>query len=340
MNEKRGHTRGGRDAEMQTGGIFDDVAGGLDHLAGSTDEALGRTFDDSKGGGLLDGFQQTVPLISQGQSVTERQVEEGILEEGAAEPPYVSQSSASIQASDNEAPPGGPATQIISVSNGIANVPSDNPNRRSTDAQDVISPEGAVIGIGSAAVGAVAAGASVGSFVGPVGTVVGGAAAGVGSLLASEVEEFVGALGYTITGAIDGEPVGQTVTSVGVPAAGVGTNSKDVELQHSVPQEPGDYTLNVVVSMWQTGEVINSMEIPITVEEGAAENTASANQESSATTFDPLSSGGEVSGGGGGAGSTGSRLQWVIDNPVIALGGGVAGLVVLRTATEGAITGE
>jgi hypothetical protein len=38
-------------------GIVDDVAGVADNLAGSTDEAVGRQFDDEPGGGLIDGYQ-------------------------------------------------------------------------------------------------------------------------------------------------------------------------------------------------------------------------------------------------------------------------------------------
>ena len=35
-------------------GLYDDVAGVADHLAGSTDEAVGRQFDDERGGGFAD----------------------------------------------------------------------------------------------------------------------------------------------------------------------------------------------------------------------------------------------------------------------------------------------
>lgn len=35
-------------------GLYDDVAGALDHAAGSTDEAVGRQFDDEPGGGFVE----------------------------------------------------------------------------------------------------------------------------------------------------------------------------------------------------------------------------------------------------------------------------------------------
>ncbi|WP_435348996.1 hypothetical protein [Haloarchaeobius sp. HRN-SO-5] len=38
---------------------YDAVAGTADHLAGSTDEAVARTFDDTEGGGILDGTTET-----------------------------------------------------------------------------------------------------------------------------------------------------------------------------------------------------------------------------------------------------------------------------------------
>lgn len=39
-------------------GIVDSVTGALDHAAGSTDEAVARTFDDEPGGGVVDGYQE------------------------------------------------------------------------------------------------------------------------------------------------------------------------------------------------------------------------------------------------------------------------------------------
>jgi hypothetical protein len=40
-------------------GLYDTVAGAADHLAGSTDEAVGRQFDGEKGGGFADGDTYT-----------------------------------------------------------------------------------------------------------------------------------------------------------------------------------------------------------------------------------------------------------------------------------------
>lgn len=330
---KGGHTRGGRTVDMQTGGIIDDLvadaqggydmaAGAWDHILGSTDEAVGRTFDDEQGGGIFHGIAETLPLMSQPEEVTDRQIDEGILDESAGERGDVAASDASIKASDNAAPPGGTAVQVVRVRNGLANVASDNPNRRQTDKQDAISPEGAIIGIGTAAAGAAAAGASLGSVAGPPGAIVGGVAAGTGSLLAAAVEEFVGALGYTVTAFIDDEAVGQTVASVGVPAAGVGSNGRDIQLEHTVPDEPGQYTVNIVVSMWQTGQVVNTMEVDLTVEEGRSSNTVSNDN------------------GQDDNNDRNETLNWAINNPVKSAGIGFTGLVVARTVAETAVAGE
>jgi len=293
----------------------------LDDLAGSTDEAVARQFDDQPGGGILDGVISTSPLF---EGTEDFGINTGTAGAGEGSPPYVQQSSASVENTDVEVPPGGPGTQVIRVRNGVANVAQDNPNRRPTSAQDVVSPEGAVIGIGAAAAGAAAAGASLGSVAGPAGVAIGGAAGAAGSLVASYVEEFVGALGYTITAAIDDTVVGQTVTSVGVPAGGVGTNGKSVQLQHSVPQEPGEYTMNVVVSMWQTGEVVEEIEIPITVVEGADPNT--------------VNNGGSGSGSGNGNGGGSGRpiIDFAIENPGLAAIAGVGSLVAINSFAGGA----
>lgn len=37
--------------------LYDRVAGVADNAAGSIDESIGRQFDDTEGGGLIDGFQ-------------------------------------------------------------------------------------------------------------------------------------------------------------------------------------------------------------------------------------------------------------------------------------------
>ena len=41
------------------GNAYQGVAGVADHLAGSTDEAVGRQFDDQEGGGVADGIVDT-----------------------------------------------------------------------------------------------------------------------------------------------------------------------------------------------------------------------------------------------------------------------------------------
>ncbi|RNJ25477.1 hypothetical protein [Halosegnis longus] len=45
------------------GNVYGGVAGVADHLAGSTDEAIGRQFDDEEGGGIADGTVDTVAGI-------------------------------------------------------------------------------------------------------------------------------------------------------------------------------------------------------------------------------------------------------------------------------------
>jgi len=44
-------------------GIYDQVAGALDNAAGSTDEAVARTFDDQPGGGVVDGYQEYAATV-------------------------------------------------------------------------------------------------------------------------------------------------------------------------------------------------------------------------------------------------------------------------------------
>lgn len=87
----RSHTRDTQTG-FQTGGIFDDVgdavdgaydtvAGAADWAAGSTDEAFARQFDDEQGGGLWDGLLSFTPFVDQADSTTERQIEQGVIEE-------------------------------------------------------------------------------------------------------------------------------------------------------------------------------------------------------------------------------------------------------------------
>lgn len=317
-----------REMGLQTAGLLDDIGGAVsggydaiagagDFLAGSTDEAIGRQFDDDPGGGILDGFQSAIPGLSQSQETTERQAEEGILPDDAAQPSDVAASDASIQRTQSSAPPGGTAVQVIRIRNGLAFVSDDNVNRRATDKQDVVSPEGAVLGIGAAAAGAAAAGASVGAVAGPPGVAIGAASGIAGSLLAATVEEQVGALGYTATAFIEGEDVGQTIASVGVPAGGVGMNGKNVQLEHTVPQEPGEYTVNIVVSLWQTGDVVAELSTDITVEEGATSNTTSDQDDDDEST------------------GPGGIIGFATENPGLAVVAAGGGLVALNSLAGG-----
>lgn len=50
-------------------GFLDDAAGGLDHLAGSTDEAFARQFDDEEGGGIVDGTVETAQDVATNDAV-------------------------------------------------------------------------------------------------------------------------------------------------------------------------------------------------------------------------------------------------------------------------------
>lgn len=46
-------------------GVWSDMTGALDHAAGSTDEAIGRTFDNQPGGGVIDGTTETVTGVGE-----------------------------------------------------------------------------------------------------------------------------------------------------------------------------------------------------------------------------------------------------------------------------------
>ncbi|WP_436929078.1 hypothetical protein [Halosimplex halobium] len=47
-------------------GLLDGIASTADHLAGSTDEAIGRQFDDTPGGGVADGVVSTYDGFASG----------------------------------------------------------------------------------------------------------------------------------------------------------------------------------------------------------------------------------------------------------------------------------
>jgi len=59
-------------------GGYDAVAGAGDFLAGSTDEAIGRQFDDDPGGGIVDGFKSITPGLSQSNDGSTQQSEDGV----------------------------------------------------------------------------------------------------------------------------------------------------------------------------------------------------------------------------------------------------------------------
>lgn len=55
-------------------GVWSGVAGALDHAAGSVDEAVGRQFDDTQGGGVSDEFGAVVDPTQGGSGQTERDI--------------------------------------------------------------------------------------------------------------------------------------------------------------------------------------------------------------------------------------------------------------------------
>jgi hypothetical protein len=55
-------------------GVWSGITGALDHAAGSTDEAIGRQFDDTEGGGFADEFGAVVDPTQGASGQTERDV--------------------------------------------------------------------------------------------------------------------------------------------------------------------------------------------------------------------------------------------------------------------------
>jgi len=76
--------------------------------------------------------------------------------------------------------------------------------------------------------------------------------------------------------------------------------------------------------MWQTGEVVEEIEIPITVVEGADPNT--------------VNNGGSGSGSGNGNGGGSGRpiIDFAIENPGLAAIAGVGSLVAINSFAGGA----
>lgn len=275
---------------LQTGGPLDTIEETAEDLQqelidigealpGETNEAIVRQFDDEPGGGIIDGFRSFLPFIEQPESVTERQVEEGILPEGALDNQKVAASDASLKDTQAAGPPNGTAVQTVRIQNGLLYVDEDDIDSRSPDKDAAFDPAGAIIGIGAGAAAGLATGATVGSVAGPPGTILGAAGGVAGSLLRPTISNVTGALGYTVTAAIDGEVVGQTVTSVDTAPGALRTAKKDVQIEHRLPSEEGIYDVNIVVSLWQSGSVIEEMTTQMEVTESAQSNTVDDDDE-------------------------------------------------------------
>lgn len=270
--------------EVQTGGPLDAVGGFLDDagdtvvdtgdfLLGDIDEAAARQFDDEPGGGFIDGFRSFLPFLEQPESVTERQVEEGILPDDVLDNQKQQASKASLKDTQAAGPPNGTAVHNIRIQNELLYVAGDDIDSRSPDKQSAFDPAGAMVGIGAGAAAGIATGATFGSVAGPPGTVIGAVGGAVGSLLRPTISNVTGALGFTITAAIDGEVVGQTVTSVDTAPGALRSTKKDVLLEHDLPAQEGTYDVEIVVNLWQSGEVVDKMTTQIEVKEGEESNS-------------------------------------------------------------------
>ena len=266
--------------ELQTGGPLDAIGGAIggaadavigtgDFLLGGTDEAIARQFDDEPGGGIIDGTREFLPFLEQPESVTERQVEEGILPEERAQEDDVAASDAELIRAQPEVLPGETAEHLIRISNGLRLVRENSPNSAPPDEAAAFDPQGAIVGAGAGVAAALASGATVGSVAGPPGTLLGAAGGLAGTFLRPTLQDMTGGLGYTITAAIDGEVMGQAVVPVGTPLFGLGPRTREVNFKHSVPPQPGNYTVNMVVSMWKTGNIVDEFSTEITVADDA-----------------------------------------------------------------------
>lgn len=305
--------------DEEGGGIIDGTAGFFDHAAGSIDESIGRTFDDQEGGGVVDGLVNTVTLGSLGNN-SQNQGDSDV-------PGYIQNMDASMEEVDTAVQPGGQALHTVRLSNGNGVIPDDAIDRRAPDARDIVSEEGIALGLGAAgaaaATGAVS-GFSAGSIVPGIGnaagTVVGAAAGITGSVLGAQVEQAVGSVGVLTTAVVQTEEgyAGQNVTSVGVPPAGIGQNNKTIELTHPVPEEPGEYTVRVVSQGFQSENIIKTMEFPITVEEDTPE-----------TNIDDDGNGGNGDGGF-------SIMNFARNNPAAAGAIGVGSLIAVNAFATGA----
>jgi len=298
------------------GGVFsgavDAVTGAGDFLLGGIDEAAERQFDDEPGGGFIDGFRETIPGLEQPESVTERQVEEGILPDEELENQKQRASDASLKDTQAAGPPNGTAVHTIRIQNGLLYVSEDDIDSRAPDKDSAFDPAGAMVGIGAGAATGLATGATVGSVAGPPGTILGAIGGVTGSLLRPTLSNVTGALGYTVTAAIDGEVVGQTVTSVDTAPGTLRTTKKDVQIEHRLPEQEGTYDVNIVVNLWQSGLVVEEMTTTMEVTESSQSNSVDDN------------------GGGGNENSNGFNfINFAKNNPGIAalsVGGGLVAL--------------
>ena len=294
------------------GGGIDAVTGAGDFLLGDIDEAAARQFDDEPGGGFIDGFRETVPFLEQPESVTERQVEEGILPEDALDNQKQSASDASLKDTQAAGPPGGTAVHVVRIQNGLLLVRENDIDSRDPDKDAAFDPAGAMVGIGAGAAAGIATGAATGSIAGPPGTILGAVGGAAGSLLRPTISNVTGALGYTITAAIDGEVVGQTVTSVDTAPGALRSTKKDVRIEHRLPEQEGTYDVDIVVSLWQSGKVVKKMTTQMEVRESARSNSVDDNDDN-----------GDKNGGGF------NFINFARNNPGIAalsVGGGLVAL--------------
>jgi len=296
------------------GGGIDAITGAGDFLLGDIDEAAARQFDDEPGGGFIDGFRETIPFLEQPESVTERQVEEGILPESALGNQKQQASKASLKDTQAAGPPNGTAVHTVRIQNELLYVSEGDIDSRSPDKEAAFDPAGAMVGIGAGAATGLATGATVGSVAGPPGTILGAVGGIAGSLLRPTISNVTGALGYTITAAIDGEVVGQTVTSVDTAPGTLRSTKKDVQIEHRLPEEEGTYDVNIVVNLWQSGEVVEEMTTQMEVTESSQSNS-----------IDDDSGNGDENGNGGGF----NFINFARNNPGIAalsVGGGLVAL--------------
>lgn len=120
---------------------------------------------------------------------------------------------------------------------------------------------------------------------------------------------------------LDGTKVAENEVCVGAAQALGVTRWKELPLEIPTPQQDGEHDLKVIFRTGGTGEKFGEHNTTLTVQGGTP--TTPGNDPS------------DQDDGGNGFG-----VQFLRENPVLAIGGGIAGIVAVRTATESAITGE